>query len=175
MRNFSLLAILILLLFQNTKALELSPEGKISLLTCAPGDEIYSYFGHSAIRINDPKGGIDYVFNYGVFSFDSPNFIWRFIRGETDYMLQGQRMPSFIDSYIEERRSVYEQVLILTQTEKQLLFDALIENAKKENRVYRYRHFSDNCSTRVRDQFENVSITSSDTTRYRINDCRIGS
>ena len=63
-------------------------------------------------------------------------------------------MPSFINSYIEEQRSVYEQVLNISPTEKQTLFDALVENAKKENRVYRYRHFSDNCSTRVRDQLE---------------------
>lgn len=63
-------------------------------------------------------------------------------------------MPSFLNSYVEEQRSVYEQVLNISQSEKQTLFDALVENAKKENRVYRYRHFSDNCSTRVRDQFE---------------------
>ena len=154
MKSLALSAILFLLIFPKASAIELSAETKISLLTCAPGDEIYSYFGHSAIRVNDPKSGIDYVFNYGIFSFDSPNFIWRFIRGETDYMLAGQRMPSFIDSYIEEHRSVYEQVLKITQLEQQSLFDALMENAKKENRVYRYRHFSDNCSTRVRDQFE---------------------
>ena len=64
-------------------------------------------------------------------------------------------MPSFMESYREEHRSVYEQVLKISLAEKQNLFDALVENAKKENRVYRYRHFSDNCSTRVRDQFEN--------------------
>ena len=154
MKALALLAILFLLIHPSANAIELSPESRISLLTCAPGDEIYSYFGHSAIRVNDPKSGIDYVFNYGIFSFDSPNFIWRFILGETDYMLAGQRMPSFIDSYIEEHRSVYEQVLKITLSEQQSLFDALMENAKKENRVYRYRHFSDNCSTRVRDQFE---------------------
>ena len=154
MKILVLLAIFSLSLFSKLHAAQLSPEARISLLTCAPGDEIYSYFGHSAIRINDPKSGIDYVFNYGVFSFDSPNFIWRFIRGETDYMLAGQRMPSFIDSYIEEHRSVYEQILNIAEPEKQLLFEALLENAKAENRVYRYRHFSDNCSTRVRDQFE---------------------
>ncbi len=154
MKILATLTFFILLFFSKVYALELSPDARISLLTCAPGDEIYSYFGHSAIRINDPKSGIDYVFNYGVFSFDSPNFAWRFMKGETDYMLMGQRMPSFIDSYREEQRSVYEQVLNISQAERQTLFNALIENAKKENRVYRYRHFSDNCSTRVRDQFE---------------------
>ena len=155
MKKLALLSILTLILFSKAYSIQLSPQAQISLLTCAPGDEIYSYFGHSAIRINDQQSGIDYVFNYGVFSFDSPYFIWRFIKGETDYMLLGQRMASFIGAYREEQRSVYEQVLNISQTGKQTLFDALLENAKMENRVYRYRHFSDNCSTRVRDQFEN--------------------
>jgi len=154
MKILVLLAIFSLVLFPKAYSIQLSPESKISLLTCAPGDEIYSYFGHSAVRINDPQVGIDFVFNYGVFSFDTPNFIWRFTKGETDYMLYGYRMASFMEEYQKDQRSVYEQVLNISQSEKQSLFDALVENAKKENRVYRYRHFSDNCSTRVRDQFE---------------------
>ncbi len=154
MKRLMLSAVFLLSLFRVGYSIQLSPETTISLLTCASGDELYSYFGHTAVRINDPKSGIDYVFNYGVFSFDSPNFAWRFMKGETDYMLAGQRMPSFIDSYVEENRSVYEQILNISQQQQQTLFDALVENAKTENRVYRYRHFSDNCSTRVRDQFE---------------------
>jgi len=154
MKTLALLAIFTLLLFSKAYSIQLSPESKISLLTCSLGDEIYSYFGHSAIRINDPQNGIDSVFNYGAFSFDTPNFIWRFTKGETDYMIAGERMSSFMESYRQEQRSVYEQVLNISQPEKQSLFDALVENAKMENRVYRYRHFSDNCSTRVRDQFE---------------------
>ncbi len=154
MKTLALLAIFLLILFPKAYSAQLSPESQISLLTCAPGDEIYSYFGHSAIRINDPQSGIDFVFNYGVFSFGAPHFAWRFAMGETDYILAGERMPSFMASYREEQRSVYEQVLNISQSEKQSLFDALIENAKEENRVYRYRHFSDNCSTRVRDQLE---------------------
>ena len=154
MKRLMLSLLLILSLFPAGYAIQLSPESKVSLLTCASGDELYSYFGHTAVRINDPKSGIDYVFNYGVFSFDSPNFAWRFMKGETDYMLAGQRMPSFIDTYIEENRSVFEQVLNISQAQQQILLDALVDNAKPENRVYRYRHFSDNCSTRVRDQFE---------------------
>lgn len=154
MKKLVLLAIFSLILFPKVYSIQLSDEAKISLLTCSSGDEIYSYFGHSAIRINDPKRGIDYVFNYGEFSFYSPNFIWRFVKGETDYMLAGERMPSFMSAYYQEQRSVYEQILNILPSEKQSLFDALVENMKKENRVYRYRHFSDNCSTRVRDQFE---------------------
>ena len=154
MKKLALLAVIFIALFPKAYSVQLSSESRISLLTCSPGDDIATYFGHSAIRINDPQTGIDYVFNYGVYSFDSPNFIWRFVKGETYYILAGERMVSFMESYHEEQRSVYEQLLNLSQTEKQSLFDALIENAKKENRVYLYRHFTDNCSTRVRDQFE---------------------
>lgn len=155
MKTFALITIFFVLLFPKFNFAQLSPDARISLLTCAPGDEIYSYFGHSAIRIYDPVMGIDHVFNYGVFSFAAPNFIWRFIKGETDYMLYGYQMNTFMDDYRQDQRSVYEQVLNIPADARQRLFNALVENAKPENRVYRYRHFSDNCSTRVRDQFEN--------------------
>ena len=154
MKFLTLLAISFLFFLPRVYSIQLSDKAQISLLTCATGDEIYSYFGHSAVRIKDPLLGVDYVYNYGIFSFDAPHFVWRFSKGETDYLLAGERMDSFMDSYHKELRSVYEQVLDITQSEKQSLFDALVENAKKENRVYRYRHFSDNCSTRVRDQLE---------------------
>lgn len=134
----------------------LSPNAKISLLICAPGDEIYSYFGHAAIRVNDPDLNRDIVFNYGVFSFETPNFIWRFAKGETDYQLAVQRMSSFMREYTEDKRSVTEYILLLTSEERNKLFDALIENYKPENRIYRYNHFIDNCSTRLRDQIENA-------------------
>ena len=153
--KIKLFLFLLILIIPKVKALELSPDAKISLITCTPGNEIYSYFGHSAIRINDPKSGFDFVFNYGVFSFNNPLvFAWHFTKGETDYLLYGYRMEAFMQEYYQEKRSVYEQVLNITQSEKQVLFDALNENAKAENRVYRYRHFSNNCSTKVRDQFE---------------------
>ena len=137
--------------------ISLSPQARISLLTCSAGTEIYSYFGHSAIRVNDPTTNLDSVFNYGVFSFETPNFIWRFCKGETDYMLAVQSMNSFLSTYYEERRDVYEQALNFTAEERQSLFDALMENAKPENRVYRYNHFLDNCATLIRDQFEIAS------------------
>jgi len=144
-------------LFTEGKSTTLSPEAQISLLTCSAGTEIYSYFGHSAIRVKDTTQNLDYVFNYGVFSFDTPHFVWRFCKGETDYMLAVQSMKSFLDTYYEERRDVYEQVLNLTPEEKQKLFDSLIENYKPENRYYRYNHFLDNCATRIRDQFEKAT------------------
>ncbi len=139
------------------KSVTLSPQAQTSLLTCSAGTEIYSYFGHSAIRVSDPAQNLDTVFNYGVFSFETPHFVWRFCKGETDYMLAVQSMKSFLETYYEERRDVYEQVLNLTLEEKQKLFDSLLDNYKPENRYYRYNHFLDNCATRIRDQFEKAT------------------
>ncbi len=132
----------------------LSPSARVSLLICAPGDEIYSFFGHAAIRVNDTLSGRDIVFHYGAFSFETPNFIWRFARGETDYEIAVQRMSSFMKEFYDDKRSVTEYILDFTPGEKQFLFDSLVENYKPENRVYRYNHFLDNCATRLRDQIE---------------------
>jgi len=132
----------------------LSPNAKISLLICAPGDEIYSYFGHAAIRVIDPLYERDIVFNYGVFDYMAPHFIWRFAKGETDYILAVCRMSTFMLEYQEDKRKVVEYELLLTPAERESLFEALVLNSKPENREYRYSHFEDNCATRVRDQIE---------------------
>lgn len=132
----------------------LSPLAKVSLLICAPGDEIYSHFGHAAIRVNDPYYPKDIVFNYGLFSFAAPHFIWRFAKGETDFELGVMRMSSFMKEYQEDKRKVVEYELLLTPAERESLYQALVENYKPENRIYRYSHFEDNCSTRLRDQIE---------------------
>lgn len=136
----------------------LSPKAEISLLSCSEGDEIHSFFGHTAIRVMDPASGTDYIFNYGLFDFSAPNFVYRFAKGETDYQLGAHKYSSFVESYKRDNRSVFEQKINLTQEEKQKLYDALIENYKPENRVYRYNFFFDNCASRVRDMFEdNIS------------------
>lgn len=132
----------------------LSPSAKISLLICAPGDELYSYFGHAALRIQDPLYEKDIVFNYGMFDYMAPHFYWRFAKGETDYQLGVQRMSSFMQEYHEDHRKVIEYELMLTPPERESLYEALVENYKPENRIYRYNHFDDNCSTRLRDQLE---------------------
>ena len=134
----------------------LSPAARIRLLVCAPGDEIYSYWGHAAIRVIDPMTGMDTVFHYGAFDFGSSylKFSWRFAKGETDYEIAKQRMGSFMREFYEEKRSVREYLLDFTPQEKQFLYDALVENYKPENRIYRYDQFFDNCATRLRVQIE---------------------
>ena len=127
---------------------------RLSLLTCAPGEEIYSLFGHTAIRYENPSQGVDVVFNYGLFSFDTPNFIFRFSLGETDYQLGATNYSHFAGEYAFFGRSVWQQTLNLTNEEKIELIRLLQENHRPENRVYRYNFFYDNCATRPRDKIE---------------------
>lgn len=127
---------------------------RFSLLTCSPGQEIYALFGHTAIRYQNFTQGADWVFNYGVFSFDTPNFVLRFVRGETDYQLGVLPFDAFEAEYAWRGSSVRQQTLNLTAAEKLRLFALLEENYRPANRVYRYNYFYDNCTTRARDQIE---------------------
>lgn len=127
---------------------------QISLLTCAPGEELYALFGHTAIRYKDSRLGIDAVFNYGMFSFNTPNFMLRFALGQTDYELGVSSYERFASEYEYYGRSVWQQPLNLTQEEKQTLIALLETNSRPENRIYRYNFFYDNCATRPRDIIE---------------------
>lgn len=127
---------------------------RFSLLTCEPGQEVYALFGHTAIRCQRPAQGTDVVFNYGMFSFRTPNFVLRFVKGETDYQLGVMPYPYFESEYALRGSSVHEQELNLTPGEKHRLWQLLEDNYRPENRQYRYNYFYDNCTTRARDQIE---------------------
>ena len=127
---------------------------RFSLLTCAPGPEIYSLFGHTARSYENYTRRIDVAFNYGMFSFNTPNFIFRFVAGETDYQLGITPYSYFEAEYAMRGSSVYQQVLNLTQSEKERLLTILENNYLPENRIYRYNYFYDNCTTRARDKIE---------------------
>ncbi len=131
----------------------LTEDATVSLLTCSQGEELYSIFGHSAIRISDPKVGVDWVFNYGTFDFSDPNFYPNFVKGKLNYILSVSTYRNFEQTYIFEERYIYEQVLNLNQHEKQLLLDSLKVNYLPENRYYLYDFLFDNCATRIRDIF----------------------
>lgn len=124
-------------------------EARVSLLTCSPGEEVYELFGHTALRYTDDKS--DIVFGYGYFSFNTPNFVWRFILGETDYMAGAVDYSSFIEEYRLRGAGVTEQIIPLDSLQKEQLLRALITNCRMENRVYRYNYFYNNCTTKIRD------------------------
>ena len=127
---------------------------EVSLLTCSPHEEIYSLYGHTALRWHDLSKGEDIAFNWGVFDFKKPYFIGRFVFGLTDYELGAYPYPFFKQEYQHYGSSITEQVLNLTSEEKMALKQALVENLRPENKVYRYNYFYDNCSSRPRDLIE---------------------
>ena len=126
----------------------LSEGARISLLTCAPGEELYARYGHTALRINDPENDIDIVFNYGIFDFNTDHFYWKFVRGETWYELGAAPYWWFMREYEETHRPVYEQVLNFTPEQANKLWDKLVDNYQPENRKYLYNFVFDNCATR---------------------------
>lgn len=136
----------------------LSDSAQISILTSAPWNkEVYAVFGHSAIRIKDVGQNqeyIDIVYNYGIFDFKKPNFAYRFMAGETDYLVAGIYYDYYITEYEERGENVYEQVLNLNKDEKQKIWAYLINNAQPQNRVYRYNIFFNNCTTKLIDILE---------------------
>ncbi len=134
---------------------QFSDSVRISLITGSPGKDLYAQFGHSAIRVQDLRYDQDYVFNYGTFDFDTPNFYLKFIRGKLDYVLSVGYTARMIPYYEQENRRLIDQELLLSEQEKQKLIDFLRFNYLPENRAYRYDFFYDNCATRIRDIFEN--------------------
>ncbi len=129
---------------------------QVSLLTCDPGDELYSTFGHSAIRVRDQGSGQDLVFNYGTFDFNTPFFYVKFVRRTLDYQLSLTTTENFLYEYNYFQRNVREQELNLSDQQSRALVAFLKENYRPENRKYRYDFFFDNCSTRIREMMEEV-------------------
>lgn len=108
-------------------------------------------YGHSAIRLVDKRLGVDVVFNYGTFDFNTPFFYLKFLNGTLDYMLSTSEYSRFLRTYQREGREVVESELILSNSQKQEVERLLIENSRPVNRFYRYDFFFDNCATRIRD------------------------
>lgn len=131
-----------------------SQKAEIYLLTCGPGTEIYSVYGHSALRVVIPVSGTDIVHNWGVFDFNTRYFAWKFAKGRLDYMLGDSSYESFLKEYIYENRWVISQKINLEEEEIIKLTALINENLKPENVKYRYDFFYDNCSTRIRDLLE---------------------
>jgi len=140
--------ILLLSFFQVT-AQQLTSKASVSVITCGPGNELYSTFGHSAFRVYDSNLGIDKIYNYGTFDFNAPNFYVNFAKGNLIYQLSTSTFSRFLRVYHYENRWVKAQELNLDTLEVQAIYDFLENNAKPENRSYRYDFFYDNCSTKI--------------------------
>lgn len=124
---------------------------QVSLLTCQPHDEVYSLYGHTAIRVENPARNMDVAVNYGVFDFNTDNFVMKFVFGHTDYMMGIFDFEEFLREYRYYGSGVYQQHIDLTTAEKAVFMHLLAENARPENVVYRYNFYYNNCTTRARD------------------------
>lgn len=155
--------------------LNLSQSSQVSLLTCSPNDDaIYAVYGHSALRVKDDSLNIDYVFDYGVFNFEESGFIFRFVKGETDYMVVCRSFFNFFREYNYRGSGVKEQIINFTNAQKNEIANNLFWNALPENRTYRYNFVENNCSTKPEDliieTFDNKIIFNTDTTRQTYRD-----
>ena len=143
---------------------------QISILTCAPGEDVYTAWGHTAIRIIDSTKQTDIVYNFGSFDFNTPNFLIEFVKGNLNYFLSVDEFQNFIAEYQYFNRSIKEQVLILTNAEKIKWQNALQKNLEGNNRYYLYNFITDNCTTRVKDglyQFTNYQVPASNIKSFR--------
>jgi Domain of unknown function (DUF4105) len=122
---------------------------EISLLTCAPGTDLYSIFGHTAIRVQDMRRGMDIVYNYGFFDDTDPLFYVHFTKGIMRYAVSAETFSNFMAEYQFEHRAVVAQVMNLTCKEKNQLYESLRTNTLDENRFYNYHFHTDNCTTRA--------------------------
>lgn len=154
LKTMILLLLSLFALNSDVQAGDSIPRGlRISILTCGTGPDLYSIYGHSAVRVIDSLRETDIVYNYGTFNFSDPDFYMKFTRGKLLYYVNDEVFSDFVSLYQAEGRSVYEQVLALHAADALKVQDFLLQNIKPENKYYRYDFLFDNCSTRIRDIF----------------------
>ncbi len=152
MKKVSLIVVLFISLFALRGFTQSIPSHlRISVLTCGPGEELYTVFGHTAIRIIDSTKQTDIVFNFGNFDFNDPDFYSKFIKGGLDYFLAISSFPEFMEEYRVDKRDVTEQELRLTDSTKLVIQKGLIEILNSPARSYKYDFLYNNCTSRVRD------------------------
>jgi hypothetical protein len=144
----------------------LSPNASVSVLTCDSGNELYSLFGHTALRISDPENSVDAVYNYGYFDFATPNFYLKFIKGDLQYFVDVNKYEAFLSEYIYFQRGVYEQKLNLSAAQKQKIFDDLNLVLVSDQRFYFYKFIDRNCTTMIVDIL-NKNLTNSINTKIK--------
>ena len=157
MKSGILLFVLVLTAGFNAFSAQVDTDTTVYLITCSPGTATYSIYGHSAIRIIIPDKQSDEVYNWGVFDFDTPNFVWKFAKGRLNYKLDKSSFNSFLQEYIYEKRSVWCQKINFDRDMVAKLVSLIDENLRPENIYYRYDFFYDNCSTRIRDLIEKAA------------------
>lgn len=155
-RTILLIYILTLSLSINAQKVLLSKNSKVSILTCDKGAQLYSLYGHTALRILDAENNLDVIYNYGTFDFNTPNFYLKFIKGDLQYFVTTNNFDDFMAQYTYENRAVYEQNIFLSLSEKQVLFEKLNSSLISDERFYTYKYIDRNCTTMVMEKLNSV-------------------
>lgn len=150
--------LLLLLSFSNLFAqnIPLSNNATVSIFTCGKGEELYTTFGHTAIRVRDSISHLDVVYNYGMFDFRVGNFYLKFVKGDLQYFVAATSYDDFMFEYQSENREVIEQTLNLAPEKKQELFDVLNASLYSEDRYYTYKFIDRNCTTMVVEKINTI-------------------
>lgn len=160
MKKIYLYWMLLLTFSIQSQTLTLSEQAKVSVLTCGTTSELYALFGHTGIRIADPKYGIDMVYNYGAFDFNTPDFYTKFIKGDLLYFIGVDDYEDFVGNYVYDKRSVSEQFLNITPLQKQKIYEELKNSFGTEAAFYQYKFIDKNCTTLAAELIErNTNIT----------------
>lgn len=163
--KFMLKKCLFILLFTNSFVINVNAQQakkrlQISLLTCSPGEDLYSIFGHTAIRVVNFEEQTDVIFNYGTFDFNDPNFYTKFIKGKLDYFVSIDNPNDFFIAYNQEKRNITEQILNIPDSAKNLIYNYLQNNLLPQNRNYKYDFLYNNCTTKIRDILKTYGVLS---------------
>ncbi|MBP6557456.1 MAG: DUF4105 domain-containing protein [Flavobacterium sp.] len=138
---------------QNPK---LSKNTQVSIFTCGRGEQLYSTFGHTALRIKDETNQLDIVFNYGAFDFRTENFYLKFVKGDLQYFMNVTSVEDFIAEYQIDEREVIEQTINLSLPQKQKLFDELSAALYTSEKYYTYKFIDQNCTTMVAEKINTL-------------------
>ena len=122
------------------------PDTTVSLVTVYPGSTFYELEGHSALRISMP--GTDAAISWGQFDFNTDDFLYRFVKGQTDYCVAAIPWPWFVGAYARDGRRIVEHRLDFDTAQKERLLALVADNLQPENVTYRYNYVKDNCATR---------------------------
>ena len=128
----------------------------VYLVTFGWGDAVWERFGHNAIWIRDRAHNTDMTYNWGMFDFNQPHFVWRFVTGDTKYWMEPIDLQSMLTYYKRFNRSILAQELNLTPAQRLKLQQFVMLNALPQNKFYRYDYYRDNCSTRLRDALDHA-------------------
>lgn len=159
LQKFLVFVTLLVFSITNAQSFELSEQAKISLLTVGTANASHSLYGHTALRIQD--GNLDVVYNYGMFDFATPNFALKFVKGDMQYFAAAYDYYHFENSYRQENRTIWEQEFNLSLEQKYKLFENLNQSLQSSDKYYTYKFIDRNCTTKVRDQINQIIAPSS--------------